>query len=166
MPCCCATYVQAAKVIGIIFVVLNLLLVVAQLATGYGDNDDKYITIVSGIVGALISGILVYGAQTRNRTAILIWMILTIIESIGDVIIATYDVSKFAKGHAKFNGIKIENRYEGNAMIVILILTYVGLILFNIWTLIVAKNARREIEEPDMLIYMTTKSSETPYHNL
>jgi hypothetical protein len=49
--------------------------------------------IVLGIVGVLISAILIYGAHVRNHKAILIWMILSSLESLGDVIYTIYTVS-------------------------------------------------------------------------
>ena len=85
MPCCCETNVQAAFVLGIIGIVFSLCFCAFPPYTGGG--------IFLGIVGALISAILVYGAHVRNRKAILIWMILDILETIGDTIYTIYTVS-------------------------------------------------------------------------
>ena len=68
---CCAVQ-ETAFVCGIILVVLNLLICF--------QGDFK--SIVQGIVFASINSILVIGAHTRNRTAILVWMIVAIIEII------------------------------------------------------------------------------------
>ena len=86
MPCCFSTNVQAAFVLGIIGVVLNLVSCCFAIVTGEGK-------IGFGILGALISAILVYGAHVRNHKAILIWMILDILQSIGHAIYTIYTVS-------------------------------------------------------------------------
>merc|ERR1719192_2001357 len=81
MPCCCATNVKAAFVLGIILVIFSLL-------SCFGTDEEGGYNIISGIVFALINGILVYGAHARNSTAILVWMILAIIECVFYAIIA------------------------------------------------------------------------------
>ena len=60
MPCCCATNVQAAFVLGIIGVVLNLAETSYSIVTGEGH-------IALGILGALISAFLVLGSYLRNH---------------------------------------------------------------------------------------------------
>ena len=82
-PCCCSSNIQAAKVLGIIFIVCSLL-----NCLGTDANGSRTSNIVGGLVGALISGLLVYGASKRNSTAILVWMILAIIECIVFAILA------------------------------------------------------------------------------
>merc|ERR1712170_44468 len=94
-PCCCESNVKAAFVLGVIFVVLSLL-----NCLGQDENGGRLQNIVSGLVGAVIAGTLVYGAKTRNRLAILVGI-------------------------------------------------YVAIIFFIIWTITVAKNARKEILEED-----------------
>ena len=37
---------------------------------------------IEGIIGILINGLLVYGANARNSTAILVWIVLAVIESV------------------------------------------------------------------------------------
>ena len=87
MPCCCKTNVQAAFVLGIIGIVLSLASCLYEIYHFSGGG------IFLGIVGALISAILVYGAHVRNHKAILIWMILDILQSIGHAIYTIYTVS-------------------------------------------------------------------------
>ena len=76
-PCCCESNVRAAFVLGIIFIVL-----------GIGNcliNDEDFGHLynnIRGIIGVLINVPLVYGAHTRNSTAILIWIISAVIECI------------------------------------------------------------------------------------
>ena len=63
--------------LGIITIVLNLMKCVAAIAEG---SDGKI--IADGIVGTLISGLLIYGVHQHKTIPITIWMILSIIESI------------------------------------------------------------------------------------
>ena len=79
MPYCCATNVQAAFVLGIIGVVLNLVSCCFAIVTGEGK-------IGFGILGALISAILVYGAHVRNYQAIQAIQLSLILHSVGEVI--------------------------------------------------------------------------------
>ena len=76
-PCCCESNVKAAKVLGIIFIVICIL-------NCFNENEDgeHFYNIIGGIVGVLIDGLLVYGAHARNSTAILVWIVLAIIECI------------------------------------------------------------------------------------
>merc|ERR1711979_60762 len=76
-PCCCESNVKAAFVLGVFFVVLSLL-----NCLGQDENGGRLQNIISGLVGAVIAGTLVYGAKTRNRLAILIWIVLAVIECI------------------------------------------------------------------------------------
>ena len=75
MPCCCATNVQAAIVLGIFGIIVNL------VSCGNGGWG-----IAFGIVGALMYAILVYATYVRNHKEILIWMIIAILNCIGEVI--------------------------------------------------------------------------------
>jgi len=130
MPCCCETNVKAAFVLGIIFVVFSL---VSCMGTDqYGGRLNN---IISGIIAAVINGVLVYGAHTRNSTAILVWMILAIIQIIALVILAALLVF----------GIAYVGAVEITTLIPLII--FVVMILFMIWTVVVAKNARIEIKE-------------------
>ena len=79
---CCAVQ-ETAFVCGIILVVLNLLICF--------QGDFK--SIVQGIVFASINSILVIGAHTRNRTAILVWMIVAIIGIIFLIGVCTFLIS-------------------------------------------------------------------------
>ena len=122
MPCCCATNVKAAFVLGIVLAVLSL------IGCGNGSNG-----IINGIIGVIIHCILIFGAHTRNSTAILVWMVLAILSCIGYVILVVLGVIAIADAGAAGAG-------------VVFIVFMVGIILFQIWTIIVAKNARKEIE--------------------
>ena len=106
MTCCGATNVKGTFVLGIIGIVLNLFLCCYGIVTFYIDVNEKYgigmlkFPIITneftlslygyggatfGIVCALMSAILIYGAYARSRKAILIGMIFSILEFIAGV---------------------------------------------------------------------------------
>ena len=119
----CATNVQTAFVLGIVLAVLSL------IGCGNGSNG-----IIKGIIDVIIHCILIFGAHTRNSTAILVWMVLAILSCIGYVILVVLGVIAIADAGAAAAGV------------VVFIVFMVGISLFQIWTIIVAKNARKEIE--------------------
>ena len=130
MPCCCATNVKAAFVLGIVLAVLSFL----------GCAGKMQGVIASGIISGLIHCILVFGAHTRNSTAILVWMVLAIFSCIGLAIMAVLGIIGIAHlGAAGAAGGAV-------GVGVVFIVFFIGIILFQIWTIIVAKNARKEIE--------------------
>ena len=136
MPCCCATNVKAAFVLGIVLAVLSLI---------NGINGTA--GIITGILGALINCILIFGAHKRNSTAILVWMVLAIIECIGIAIYAIFIIVVGVAVGAGAAGAKV----TAIAMLIlaIVIVFSIGIIILLIWTIIVAKNARKEIENTD-----------------
>jgi hypothetical protein len=77
MPCCCKTNVEAAHIIGLFFMFLSLFACLP--AFSIKDKEKMIAEIVTCISGAFVNGILVYGAYKRNRSALLIWIILQII---------------------------------------------------------------------------------------
>lgn len=101
-PCCCSSNIQAAKVLGIIFIVCSLF-----NCLGTDANESRTSNIVTGLVGALISGLLVYGASKRNSTAILVWMILAIIECIVFAILAILAIVGLGYVHSEAIGYAI-----------------------------------------------------------
>lgn len=128
MPCCCATNVKAAFVLGIVLAVLSL------IGCGNGSNG-----IINGIIGVIIHCVLIFGAHTRNSTAILVWMVLAILSCIGYAILVVLGVIVLGDFRAGAGG-------ETAGDNVVFIPVMIGIILFQIWTIIVAKNARKEIE--------------------
>ena len=129
MPCCCATNVKAAFVLGIVLAVFSLI-----------SCDNRSNGIINGIIGAIIHCVLIFGAHTRNSTAILVWMVLAILSCIGYAILAILGVVAIA--HAGAAGAP----GEAVGVVIFFIIFMIGIILFQIWTIIVAKNARKEIE--------------------
>ena len=100
-----------------------------------------------GMISALIHCILIFGAHTRNKTAILVWMILAILACIGVAIIAILGVVALG-GVSALAGAHAGAAAAGQVAVVavVFIAFMIGIILFQIWTIIVAKNARKEIE--------------------
>ena len=76
MPCCCKDNVEASFVLGIVLAVLSLV-----SCFGQGWN------ILYGIYGALVYGILIFGAKKRNPTAILVWMVFAIIDVVWAIVV-------------------------------------------------------------------------------
>ena len=113
--------------------------------------NGKY-GIIYGLIGAIIDCVLVFGAHTRNSTAILVWMILQILYCIVYTIFAIFVIAAIAG--AGVVGAVVAPDAAGAAAVagvlvgvaVVFIILMIGIILFQIWTIIIAKNARREIE--------------------
>jgi hypothetical protein len=137
--------------------------------------------IITGFLAMVTALILIYGAHTRNSKAMQIYMgsaILVIILMIVAMVLLIkefYFLNKFnndlakivkeackdprAQNHPNLSG------YQGcldfgmgfyakneETVVIFGILITVGIIIFDIWTVIVAKNAKREIEAEDMIL--------------
>jgi len=130
MLCGCKSYRQAAFVMGIIFIVLNI---IGFIMMRNGIRD-----LVFGIICALVNGILVFGAHKSHSKAILVWMILAAIEALIYVIfmilIIVYVVKFFALGAWTF------------LIVVIVYAIEIGIVIFGI---LIAKRAREEIDNPN-----------------
>ena len=95
-PCCCKSYVQAALVLGIVFLFLNILGCILEFKNFLsGQNFEKFIF---GFVGALFSFSLIYGAFKREATAILAWTISEVVYCILYVILAIPQVRTMITG--------------------------------------------------------------------
>jgi len=134
--CCCNSNRQAAFVMGIIFVVLNIVGVIV------GRNDPKL--LVGGLIFAVVNAVLIFGAHTSNSTAILVWMVLGGIQAAVDciyiILLIIYVVTLGA--HAGQFGAVI-------GVIVVMIILYAILVGAIIWTIVIAKRAREEIDNPN-----------------
>ena len=148
---------------------------------GYGVSTFEIITGVLVIVSALI---LIYGAYTRNSKAMQIYMgsaILVIILMIVATVLLIKvfcvvnefenDMSKkvkeackdpSAQNHPSFSdyqgcldfGMGLYKSNKETVAGIFGILISVGVIIFDIWTVIVAKNAKKEMEEADNMILL------------
>ena len=151
MPCCCATNVKAALVLGIVLAVLSALVSCFNIEVSLGwlyiylHRGQGALAI--GMISALIHCILIFGAHTRNKTAILVWMILAILACIGVAIIAILGVVALG-GVSALAGAHAGAAAAGQVAVfaIVFIAFMIGIILFQIWTIIVAKNARKEID--------------------
>ena len=134
MPFCCKTNVEAIFTLGIFNVVLNIF-------PCFGGSHN----FVTGIMGVMISGLLVFGAYNRNSTAISLWMILAIIHAYFGVLalvaLITF-VVEFGLESARFRfGIYL-----------IFWLFYWGfLMFFHVSSIIVANKAKKEIDDSHSL---------------
>ena len=124
MPCG-QTNLKAAFFLGIALAVLRL------LSCGWVSTT----AIVIGIIGALIHGILIFGAHTRNSTAIVVWMVLACLANAGYGWMAGSLIYLIAKYPALVT-----------ALVYFWFFVFFGVIFFLIWTISVAKKARVEIE--------------------
>merc|ERR1711971_168031 len=127
MPCCCASNIKAAFVIGIVLAVLYALNVAISF---YGTN---IFSIITGVLGLVTASILAYGAHTRNAKAVLIYIgsailiiILFIVETVLQIV-AVQACNDFQDGAV------------GKGVVVFAVVYAVGVIIFDIWTIIVAK---------------------------
>merc|ERR1711971_885332 len=152
MPCCCASNIKAAFVIGIVLAVLYALNVAISF---YGTN---IFSIITGVLGLVTASILAYGAHTRNAKAMLIYIgsaILIIILFIIETVLGIVEV----EACNDFQGTNQNDTNHicsiaaggdgivGKSFVVFAVVYAVGVIIFDIWTIIVAKNAKKEIED-------------------
>ena len=80
MPCCCASNVKAAFVIGIILAVIYTLDIVFSFYKGITfestfDIITSTFDIITGFLGLVSALILAYGAHTRDSKAMIIYMV-------------------------------------------------------------------------------------------
>ena len=146
---------------------------------GYGVSTFEIITGFLVIVSALI---LIYGAHTRNSKAMQIYMGLAILVIILMIVATVLLIKVFcvvnefendmsekvkeackdpsSQNHPSFSdyqgcldfGMGLYKSNKETVAGIFGILITVGVIIFDIWTVIVAKNAKKEIEEAEILL--------------
>ena len=136
-PCSCENNVETAFKLGIALVILSLVYCVGM--DQYGNRENF---ILSGLIEAMINGLLVYGADNRNSTAIAIWIILASAD-LGGICIFIVLVIIQQTGDS--------GRYDIPMLIAILGL-YAVILFFTIWSIIIAIGARKEIKEEQQRI--------------
>merc|ERR1712172_368081 len=156
MPCCCASNIKAAFVIGIVLAVLYAL----NIAISFYDTIYIY-GIITGVLGLVSTSILAYGAHTRNAKAMLIYIgsailliILFIVETVLQIV-AVQACNDFQGTNQNDTNIHdhicsiaaVADGAVGKGIVVFAVVYAVGVIIFDIWTIIVAKNAKKEIED-------------------
>jgi len=190
MPCCCVSNIKAAFVIGIILAVFYAL----QIISLFKDGETFY--IITGFLGLVSALILAYGAHTRNRKAMLIYigsailkitlfMVLALLEvvkifnadfeeKIKEICRDKSGLVKFMQGSSLYemcfdgaiwngvqegvskdlirtcNRVRLEYQVCSDGAWILVMITYifflliiVGGVIFNIWTIIIAKNAKK-----------------------
>ena len=138
MPCCCKDNIEASSVLGIIYTFVCLVLFIGTAATS-DESSERYTWLVYGVYGSLVSGLLIFGAKRRNPTAILVWMFFAIIGVILLIILFVLVAMLTAVVHDPAHG-------DIHMSVYMFMILYVAFILFQIWTIIVAKRAREEIQ--------------------
>ena len=156
MPCCCQTNIQATFVLGILGLVFG----------GLSFVFHNY----AGGIGIVASICFIVGAKSPNPTAILAGIILACIQCVGMIInailliVAGMFVANFKSniqimppiGHQKQDLNAILNQHAANigavqdtvgALVIVGVVYTIGVIMFQIWTIIVANKARKEIDE-------------------
>ena len=152
MPCCCQTNLQATFVLGILGLVFGCLACIFQ----------NY----AGLIGIVASICFIVGAKAPNPTAILVGIVLACIQCVGMIIMAILAIvwagALATSTSADVNSILgdgdvSQNNLQGLtyqdiknvawAMVIVGVVYTVGVILFQIWTIIVANKARKEIDQ-------------------
>jgi len=180
MPCCCASNIKAAKILGIILAFLYALGIVYDFTEPL--TKENIFTILTGFLGLATASILAYGAFTRNSKAMLIYIYSTIVViilfiagAIWGVVVVFNVVNSDEIANAKEELIEEAcNQYRGTSNyqvcldtvndqfdqllktagpigLIIVVVIAVASIVFDIWTIFVAKNAKKEIEDESTL---------------
>ena len=92
------------------------------------------------IVGMLIHCILIFGAYFRHRIAIIVWLICAIITCTINLVVVILGILDFQKAPIGLS----------SAYIVFSVYLF-GVIIFEIWIIFVANNARKEIEASNQI---------------
>ena len=136
MPCICKSNTQAAFVLGIFLATTSLIWCIfgdfRRSGIKYGDSKN----ILIGIISALIHGLLIIGANIRNSTLILVWMVFAILKGVFDIIdyVYVYEQNMYM------------NYDERPFEFVLFCIVCSGDIALLIWALAIAPNARKEID--------------------
>merc|ERR1712008_302857 len=178
MPCCCASNIKAAKILGIILAVLYGLGIVFDFTQPL--TKAEIFSIVTGFLGLASASILAYGGFTRNSKAMQIYIYSTILMIIPFIAGAIWGVVEFfnvlnsdelantkeelikeacneSRGTSnyqvcvdtvdtEFDKIEDALKTAGPIGLIFIVVIAVASILFDLWTIFVAKNAKKEIE--------------------
>ena len=133
--CCFKDNVQTAIILGIILTVHTLVTCCGIL----------WYFIINGILGALIHCILIFGAYFRNRIVIIVWMICAIVTCIINLVVVILGILDFQRAL-----MVLGNDPQGSTYLVFSVYLF-GVIIFEIWIILVANNARKEIEASNQI---------------
>jgi len=169
MPCCCKDNVQACFVYGIVSIIGKLFTLCMAFSLLYMHQGVEHGVdierILLAIYGMLVSGLLIFGAKKRDPTAILIWMVFAILGLVVLIAVAVLanmvalpfifitshpEMFTNTTGQQHVNGTSHPDDGTGSdmtlsAMLIIFDILIGACILFDIWTINVAKRARKEI---------------------
>ena len=140
MPCCCETNLKAAFVLGIIDLVLGCVFFAFQ-------------NFIDGPIGVVLAILLIVGAKAPNATVLLVWMVLACLQCAEMIGIAIYGlvvgaaVATSAEVRAEVKALHSDSKAAIGAIAILSIVYVVGVIMFQIWTIIVANKARKEIDQ-------------------
>ena len=134
--CCFKDNVQTAFILGIILAVHTLVTCCGIL----------WYFIINGILGALIHCILIFGAYFRNHIVIIVWMICAIVTCIINLVVVILGILDFQRAFKMVLG----NDPHGSTYLVFSVYLF-GVIIFEIWIIFVANNARKEIEASNQI---------------
>ena len=99
-----------------------------------------YSGIFGGIAGALIHGVLILGAHCRSSCTIFVWIIFAWMDLIYAFYVGIKSVYLLTKTHET-------NEEKEFGQIMLGVFYAVVNIIFVLWTILVAKSARREIKD-------------------
>ena len=153
MPCCCQTNIQATFVLGILGLVFG----------GLSFVFHNY----AGGIGIVASICFIVGAKSPNPTAILAGIILACIQCVGMIInaillifagtvVGNFKSILSLSGHQNQHLNAILNQHAANigavqdavgALVIVGVVYTIGVIMFQIWAIIMANKARKEIDE-------------------
>ena len=165
MPCCCASNIKAAKILGIILAILNALSIVYVLTQPL--TKENIFSIITGFLGLASASILAYGAFARNSKAMLIYIYSTIVVIILNIVdgairvVEVFNAGNSDEACSEFRGtsnyqfcldtvvdrLNDALKIAGPIGLIIVVVIAVLFIMFDIWTIFVAKNAKKEIED-------------------
>ena len=91
MPCCCASNIKAALIIGIVLAVFYTLDIICGFKLGENFEITEFLSLVS-------ASILAYGAHSRNSKAMSIYIGSAIFMIVGKIVTALREVVKTFNG--------------------------------------------------------------------
>ena len=179
MPCLCETNLKAIFVFGILGAAILVLGILGAVFSGLALPFGDY----AGIVGIAASICFIVGAKSPNDSALLAGMILAIIECIGMIVFAIYLLyveKAVANATADFDYSQVytpylnqhvpnydirapQNTFETLVIVDVGVGYAIGVIMFQIWIIIVANKARKEIGPRYQDLNVGSEREENPH---
>ena len=104
---------------------------------------------VNGAIGIVVSIVLIVGAKAPNASALLVWMILACLQCVVMIGLAIYGlvVGVAVATSDDLKPLNPDAKAVLGAAAILGVVYVVGVIMFQIWTIIVANKARKEIDQ-------------------